>query len=58
MERLLGGVGHHWLLTVQLLLGEVLHHLLGAGLAAQTDTTESLALTIGSVLVELHLQEV
>ena len=58
MQGLLGGVGDHRLLTVQLLLGEVVHHLPHAGLASHAHTTESFALSIGSVLVKLDLQEV
>jgi len=58
VKRLLGGVGHHRLLAVQLLLGEVVHHLPHAGLAAHAHAAESLALAIGPVLVELDLEKV
>jgi len=58
VEGLLGGVGYHRVLPVQLLLGHVVHHLPHAGLTTQTDTTEPLTLPIGSVLVELDLYEV
>jgi len=43
---------------VQLLLGKHVHHFPHAGLAAKTDTAETLALAIGAVLVELHLNKV
>ena len=58
MQGLFGGVGDHGLLAVQLLLGEVVHHLPHAGLASHAHTTESFALSIGSVLIKLDLQEV
>ena len=58
MESLLGGVRHHGLLAVQLLLGQIVHHFPHARLAPHTDAAEALALAVGSVLVELHFQEV
>jgi len=58
MQRLLGGVSHHRLLTVQLLLGEVVHHLPHAGLATHAHATKSFTLSIGSVLVKFDLQKV
>jgi len=58
MERLFGGVGHNRLLAVKLLLGEVVHHLPHARLAAHADHTEAFALPIGSVFIELNFEEV
>ena len=58
MQRLLGGVGDHWLLAVQLLLGKVVHHLPHAGLAPHAHATKSFTLSIGSVLVKFDLQKV
>lgn len=58
VKSLFCGVGHNRLLTMELLLGEVVHHLPHARLAAHADYTEALALAISSIFVELHLKEV
>lgn len=58
VKCLLGCVCHYRVLPVQLLLWHVVHHLPHASLATQADTTEPLALPIGSVLIELDLYEV
>lgn len=58
VERLLRSIGHHWLLTVELLLGEVVHNLPHACLTAHAHDAESLTLPIGSVFIELDLEEV
>jgi len=58
MECLFCGIGHYWLLTVKLLFAKVVHHLSHTRLAAHTYNTEALALSIGSVFVELHFEEI
>ena len=58
MQGLLGGVGHHGVLAVDLPLGQNLHHLLSAALAADGNAAEALALAIGPVFVELDLDKV
>ena len=58
VQSLFGGVSHHRLLAMELLLGEVVHYLPHACLTPHADHAEALALAIGSVFVELDLEEV
>ena len=58
VQGLLGGVGDHRVLSVQLLLWQHVHHLPHARFAAKTDTAKALALPIRSIFIELHLDEV
>ena len=58
MQGLLRGVGDDRVLAVDLFLGQQLHHLPHARIAAHGDAAKALALTVGSVFVELDLDKV
>ena len=58
VQGLFGGIGDHRVLAVQLLLRQHVHHLPHASLAAKAYAAETLALTICTVFIELHLDEV